>query len=123
MAPKTTGRTVKPHQTTNHKSTKEIIDLINNTMLTLTAFASRLGQQKFTTDPSGNVVNLSKHSFTKPQYELLNKNLNFCPKPSKFNIQTFKEDIKKFKRKIKLKAFFTNPDEESNPDQNDKNST
>ena len=30
-------------------------------------------------DPSGNVINLSKSSFSKNVYRLLNKNLNFVP--------------------------------------------
>lgn len=43
-------------------------------------------------DPEGNIIILSKFSFTKNQLEVLNKNLNLF-------------QIKNFKWKIKLKAF------------------
>ena len=36
-------------------------------------------------EPDGNVINLSKHSFTKKQFKVLNKNLNFCPTPGYYN--------------------------------------
>ena len=59
-------------------------------------------------DPNGNIINLSKHSFTKGQYDLLNKNLNFYPIPGHYNKSILKKDLKSFNRKIKLKAFFCN---------------
>ena len=60
-------------------------------------------------DPNGNIINLSKHSFTKEgQYDLLNRNLNFCPTPAQYNKSTLKKDLESFNRKIKLKAFFRN---------------
>ena len=99
-------------------TTKYVINLINNTMTTLTAFASRLEQQNESSPqtPSGNVVNLSKHKFTIPQFKLLNKNLIFCPTPGNYDQIIFKADIKKFTRKIKLKAHFgtTDSEEQSN---------
>ena len=36
-------------------------------------------------DPFGNVVNLSDNLFSKSEFSLLNKNLNFCPRPNKYN--------------------------------------
>ena len=36
-------------------------------------------------DPFGNVVNLSDTLFSKSEFSLLNKNLNFCPRPNKYN--------------------------------------
>ena len=57
---------------------------------------------KATNDPEGNVINLFEYSFTKNQFKVLNKNLNFCPTPGCYN----KKEIKT-ERKIKLKAFFT----------------
>ena len=56
--------------------------------------------------PDGNVINLSKHSFTKIQFKVLHKNLNFCPTPGYYNKKEVKTDIKNFERKIKLKSFF-----------------
>ena len=61
---------------------------------------------RYRDDPDGNVINLSKHSFTKKQFKLLNKNLNFCPMPGYYNKKEIKTDIENFERKIKLKSFF-----------------
>ena len=71
-----------------------------------TASISRSIQHK--SDPSRNIINLSKHSFTKGQYDLLDKNLNFCPTPGRYNKAILKKDLESFNRKIKLKAFFHN---------------
>ena len=38
---------------------------------------------KYVSDSSGNVVNLSKHSFSSDTYKLLNKDLNFIPTSKK----------------------------------------
>ena len=40
---------------------------------------------KFAVDPYNTVYNLSSKSFSKYEYQLLNKNLNFCPTPNIFN--------------------------------------
>ena len=45
---------------------------------------------------------------TKGQFDLLNKNLNFCPAPGHYNKSILKKDLESFNRKIKLKAFFCN---------------
>ena len=37
-----------------------------------------VGKPRLATDPSGNVVKLTKHIFNRPEYNLLGKNLNFC---------------------------------------------
>ena len=63
-------------------------------------------QQRF--DPKRNIINFSKHSFTNGQYDLLNKNLNFCPTTGHYNKGILKKDLESFNRKIKLKAFFCN---------------
>ena len=67
-----------------------------------------IGQPKFITDPSANIVNLSNKKFNIAEYNLLNKNLNFCPSPGKYNKKTFEKDIDAFTRRIKLKAHFNN---------------
>ena len=46
-----------------------------------------------------------KHSFTKKQFKVLNKNLNFCP-TSGYNKKEIKTDMKNFEKKTKLKSFF-----------------
>ena len=40
---------------------------------------------RYRDDPDGNVMNLSKHSFTKKQFKVLSKNLIFCPTPGYYN--------------------------------------
>lgn len=47
-----------------------------------------------------------KYLFTKNQFKVLNKNLNFCPTPGSYIKKEIKTDIKNFERKIKLKALF-----------------
>ena len=83
-------------------------------MLTLIAFASRLENQDLLQNPSGNVVNLSKYTFSIPEYNILGKNLNLCPTPGNYNNTTLQTDISNFLRKIKLKAHFGATENENN---------
>ena len=53
------------------------------------------------------MINLSKSAFSIHVYKLLNKGLNFCPNPGKYNKTNYKNDINEFLRKVKLKAFFS----------------
>ena len=62
-------------------------------------------------DSNGNVINLSKYSFTKRQYNLLNKNLNFCQTPGYYKKEELKRNIKAFTKKLKLKEPFYNNNE------------
>ena len=62
-------------------------------------------------DPLNNVINLSTKSFTFYEFKLLNKNLNFCPTPNRYNKKPFKNDIDTFIRKVKLKAHFKNKEQ------------
>ena len=55
-------------------------------------------------DGFGNVVNLSDNLFSKSKFSVLNKNLNFCPRPNKCNKQNLNKDLLKFYRNIKLRA-------------------
>ena len=57
---------------------------------------------RYRDDPDGNVINLSKHSFTKKQFKVLNKISNFCPTPGYYNKKAIKTDIKILERKVKL---------------------
>ena len=42
----------------------------------------------------------------KQQYNILNKNLNFCPTPARYKELYEKRDIKNFSRKMKLRGHF-----------------
>ena len=42
---------------------------------------------------------------------LLNKNLNFCPRPRKYNKNVLNNELSSFYRRIKLKAHFKNKNE------------
>ena len=55
-------------------------------------------------------------TFSIPEFNLLGKNLNFCPTPGNYSPTTLQNDINDFTRKIKLKAHFgtDNNDDESN---------
>ena len=53
-------------------------------------------------------MNLSNKKFTKHEFDLLNKNLNFCPRPNQFNKSNFNKDLQAFFRRVKLKAHFRN---------------
>ena len=61
---------------------------------------------KFESDPYGQVINLSKQSFTKTEYKLLGYNLNFVSTPKSVDKEEFLLDIKRFNRRIKLKSHF-----------------
>ena len=51
---------------------------------------------------------MTNKCFTREEFKLLNKNLNFCPRPSYFNKQKLNSDLLQFYRRIKLKSFFGN---------------
>ena len=59
-------------------------------------------------DPNKYVINLTKKPFTKNQFKLLNKNLNFVPNPGKPNQKDFNNDTNKYFRRIILKGHFGN---------------
>ena len=69
-------------------------------------------------DPNGNIINLTKHSFTKAEYKLLNKNLNFIPTPKVYNKNELDADLNDFFRRIKLKAYFKDTPNNKNDDEN-----
>ena len=75
---------------TNHANTKKLWRTVEDTT----------GHQF---DPIGNVINLSNKTFTKETFQLLNKNLNFIPIPSKNQLN---KELDNFFRLIKLKPYF-----------------
>ena len=72
---------------------------------------------RYKSDPSGHVINLSKHSFSLDTFKLLNKNLNFVPTPKKYNKKQLDNDAENFFRLIKLRAHFKDINPKSNTDQ------
>ena len=68
-------------------------------------------------DSNGNIINLTKHSFTKTEYKLLNKNLNFIPTPKVYNKNERDADLNDFFRRIKLKAYFKDTPNNKNDDE------
>ncbi len=51
---------------------------------------------RFKDDPSGRIINLRKHMFTVDTFDLLNKGLNFWPRPPRFDKITLENDLKTF---------------------------
>ena len=72
---------------------------------------------RYKSDPSENVTNLSKHSFSLDTFKLLNKILNFVPTPKKCNKKQFDNDAKTVFRCIKLRAHFKDINPKLNIDQ------
>ena len=68
-------------------------------------------------DPNGNIINLTKHLFTKTECKLLNKNLNFIPTPKVYNKRELDKDSNEFFRRIKLKAYFKDMPNNKNDDE------
>ena len=54
-------------------------------------------------------MNISSKVFSKAAFELLNKNLNFCPVPGEYNRFNLNTDLQRFFRRIKLRAHFDKP--------------
>ena len=52
------------------------------------------------------MLNLTQNHFSKHVFDLLNKNLNFCPTPNIFNKEILQNDLNRFFRLLKLKAHF-----------------
>ena len=61
---------------------------------------------RFQSDPIGKVVNLSKNTFSKETFQLLNKNLDFVPTLKVYNKRNLNEEMETFYRTIKLKGYF-----------------
>ena len=57
--------------------------------------------------------------FSKTVFELLNKNLNFCPVPGEFNRLNLNTDLQRFFRRIKLRAHFEKRDPNRTPSESE----
>ena len=65
-------------------------------------------------DPFRNVVNLSDKLFLKSATCLLNNNINFCPRPNKYNKQNLNKDLLTFYCNTKIRAHFASTEINSN---------
>ena len=68
-------------------------------------------------DPNRNIINITKHSFIKTEYKLLNKNLHFIPTPKVYNKNELDADLNDFFRHIKLKASLEDTSNNKNDDE------
>ena len=77
----------------NHENIKKLWRTVENTT-------------RYQSDPIGHVINLSKKTFTKDTFQLLNKNLNFIPTSKVYNKDKLNKELESFYRLLKLKAYF-----------------
>ena len=68
-------------------------------------------------DQNGNIINLTKLSFKKADYKLLNKNLNFIPTPKVYNKNGANADLIDSFRRIKLNEYSKNTPNNKNEDE------
>ena len=80
-------------QKANHENIKKLWRTVENTT-------------RQESDPIGHVINLSKKTFTKGTFHLLNKNLYFIPTPKVYNKYKLNEELESPYRLLKLKAYF-----------------
>ena len=64
------------------------------------------------------MINLSKHSFSKDTYKLLNKNLSFIPTPGIYSKSKLNGELQNFYGLIKLKAYFKDTESSIKKDEN-----
>ena len=100
--------------TTNNEEIINVLTFIQQTMETLSAINKKLKAKL--ADPSGHVINLSKHSFSLDTCKLLNKNLNFVPTPKKYDKKQLDTDAENFFYLIRLQAHFKDINPKSNTD-------
>ena len=60
---------------------------------------------KFQSDPIGKVVNLSKKTFSKETFQILNKNLNFILTPKVYNLHRLDKEMGTFYRTIQQNRY------------------
>lgn len=68
------------------------------------------------------VLNLSNRTLTSAEYRLLGKGLKFCPKPKHHNEIQLKQDVFEFTRKLRLKEFFGDKEEDRDSEKDSENS-
>ena len=70
-------------------------------------------------DIPNNVVNLSNHELNPHEYEVLSKNLQFCPTPNKPDPIALSLDVFEFGRRLRLKEYFYKEETEEEYDPSD----
>ena len=56
------------------------------------------------------MVNISHIPLAESEIKLLSRGLSVCPKPSQIDQFQFREDVKQFFRRLRLREFFNNQD-------------
>ena len=69
-------------------------------------------KKRLTNVCSKTVINLSSHQLTEHQSNVLSKNINFCPTPSRVNTVELSNDIFKFCRRLRLAEYFFDKDDD-----------
>ena len=69
---------------------------------------------EYRSDPFGNILNLSKHSFSLNTYKLLYKNLNFVSTPKQCSQKQLDTDTENFFCLLKLRGHFKDASETQN---------
>ena len=82
------------------------MNFIQQTMATLQNYNDQLKHFLNKDTTQVNVVNLSKYSFSKDTYKLLNKNLSFIPTSGIYSKSELNDKLKNFYRLIKLRIYF-----------------
>ena len=84
-----------------------MISYIEQTMKTLKNFGEQLKIQLDTNlIQIGHVINVSKMTFTKGIFQILNKNLNFISTPKVYNKHKLNKELESFYRLLEPKAYF-----------------
>ena len=72
---------------------------------------------EYRSDPFGNILSLSKYSFSLNTYKLLNQNLNFVPTPKQYSQKQIDTDTENFSHLLKLHAHIKDVNETQTSDQ------
>ena len=83
-------------QATNNTEIINVLTFIQQTMETALAQWAIKNTIRSKSDPSGNAINLPKHSFLLDTFKLLSKNLNFVPTPKKYYKKQLDTDAENF---------------------------
>ena len=76
------------------RSGNNVLQFNQKSMETLSTYEKAISRATwYRDDLGGSVINLSKHSFTKKQIKVLNKNLNLCSTSGYYNKKEIKNNI------------------------------
>ena len=84
-------------QTESNAEIIKLMTFIEQTIQTVPVYNEKFKNMfEYSSDPFGNILNLSKHSFSLNTYKLLNKNLNFVSTPKQYSQKQLDTDNKNF---------------------------